>query len=299
MISLSQKVNDFYKRWNITYSDEQSFVLFKNRVLYLLDNVMGEFLLTQDDIVYKFAYLVGYPIKPKSTIGDQKYTKMLEKITGKTFEESPVYAIFANTKSSIGIIGFLQCLFLALEEYEETSHEHIKAFARELESTIDISPAIDIRVVLQNNNVILYPGGAKLLDEELVNENLLWLEKYPSIRKHFQESLQIYAAKDKGKYRNLLDNLRLSLEELLRVILSNQKSLEKQKGIILQWLNEHKISQQVIDMFNELLFQKYSFYQNELVKHGEGWSEIDIEFMIYLTGTFMRLLIKVSESNTA
>lgn len=298
-MSLPDKVYDFYKRWNISYGDEPAFRLFKNRVLYVIDNTLGEIFLTYDDVVYRFAYLVGFPMKPKSTIGGRDILNRLEEMTEKSFFKCPVYTIFVNAKNSIEIISYLQFLFIAMEESEEISQNRIERFANELKSTIDITPSFDIRVIHQNKNVILYPGGAKLLDEELVNENLLWLEQYPAIRKHFQEALLIYAEKDVGKYRNLLDNLRLSIEELLRVILGNNKSLENQKSTLLKWLNEHSVSQQIIDMFNELLFQKYRLYQNELVKHGEGWSQIDIEFMIYLTGTFMRLLIKVSEDTCA
>jgi len=35
-------------------------------------------------------------------------------------------------------------------------------------------------------------------------------------------------------------------------------------------------------------------YQNDAVKHGEKYAPHEIEFMIYLTGTFMKLLIEVS-----
>jgi hypothetical protein len=49
-------------------------------------------------------------------------------------------------------------------------------------------------------------------------------------------------------------------------------------------------------MFNELFFQKYRLYQIEAVKHGDDWSVDEIEFAIYLTGVFMRLLIGIQEN---
>jgi hypothetical protein len=42
------------------------------------------------------------------------------------------------------------------------------------------------------------------------------------------------------------------------------------------------------------VFGEYRLYQNDAVKHGEAFSEKEIEFMIYLTGTFMRLLLQLA-----
>jgi hypothetical protein len=58
---------------------------------------------------------------------------------------------------------------------------------------LKLSPIITIRLVKRKNEVLVYPGGAKLLDEALVNDNLIWLEDYPAVLKHFEEALKIYA----------------------------------------------------------------------------------------------------------
>ncbi len=48
-------------------------------------------------------------------------------------------------------------------------------------------------------------------------------------------------------------------------------------------------------MYTTLLFGPYSIYQNEAVKHNEEFGEVELEFIIYLTGTFMRLLLILSK----
>ena len=51
------------------------------------------------------------------------------------------------------------------------------------------------------------------------------------------------------------------------------------------------------DMYSLLcylkLFDYYTTYQNNNVKHGENCSYNEIEFVIYLTGSFMRLLLSI------
>ena len=155
---------------------------------------------------------------------------------------------------------------------------------------------IGIKVARRGNSVIVYPEGAKLLDEAAVNDVLAWLEDYPKVAKQFEQALTIYMSGEEKKYRNLLDNLRLSLELLLKEILKNKKSLENQKQEILKWLDGKNIHKQVINLYEKLIFGAYSKYQNEAVKHNEDYSENEIEFMIYLTGTFMRLVLKLARS---
>lgn len=55
----------------------------------------------------------------------------------------------------------------------------------------------------------------------------------------------------------------------------------------------------VTGMYHDLLFSHFTLYQNDAVKHGEKYSSPEIEFMIYLTGTFMRLLIQASKQPAA
>lgn len=108
-------------------------------------------------------------------------------------------------------------------------------------------------------------------------------------------------SKDQTKYRNALDNLRLALEQLLRSVLSNRKALEKQKEILLPWLRRRGVHPSLISMYADLL-AKFADYQNEVVKHpGHGkqdastWTAEEMEFLVYLTGAFMRFVIQVKD----
>ena len=41
------------------------------------------------------------------------------------------------------------------------------------------------------------------------------------------------------------------------------------------------------------LLNLFAKYQNDKVKHAEKWAEPEVEFMIYLTGLFMRMLLEL------
>jgi len=145
-------------------------------------------------------------------------------------------------------------------------------------------------LIKTNNQYVFYPKGAKLLDEGLINESLIWLENYPIVYKHFNAALEKYT---RNIYeRNLIDDLRFSIEQLLRKLLNNSDRLEKQLPYIGKILKEKQISPQVRNMFQKLL-DYYANYQNENVKHDENINKQEIEFIFYQTGVFIRFLISV------
>ena len=58
---------------------------------------------------------------------------------------------------------------------------------------------------------------------------------------------------NKVQQRNLLDDLRLSLEKLLQGILENKKSLENQLSEIGTYINVRKGSKELTNMFTKLI----------------------------------------------
>jgi hypothetical protein len=85
---------------------------------------------------------------------------------------------------------------------------------------------------------------------------------------------------------------------LLRALLSNRKSLENQKDHLLPWLKARHVNQEVVSMFAVLL-EKFAKYQNDAVKHDDKSAAVEVDFMIYLTGAFMRFLLEVERNSEA
>lgn len=284
-LDLLTRMRNFNRRWNIASDEEEDSRKFKNRVLTTVDKVVGGYCLANPQVSIEYALLLGYNLPPSATTGS--YTALL--VLGRNFENDPVYKILAGATDFRNFVTSIQALFWTLEKYD---CPNISELADGIQTAINYTPNVSLRIFKKNKTVTLYPGGAKILDNELVNQSLSWLEGRPSVAKHYQQALSIYLSKDESKYRNLLDNLRLSLEELLRAVLGNKKSLENQKLILRPWLRNCGVHPQIINMYDDLL-ARFMQYQNDAVKHGDNWSSIEIEFMIYLTGAFMRLLLQL------
>lgn len=287
-------LDSIYKRWNIKIDQNHAFTMFKNRVLNFLDNISSMSLSNEFFIVKRFSDNAG--------------------IISPTFQEfyfsygSKEFYLFFYTHFST-LTGFSDlCIYLQLlinaiyEVLIETEKDPDKIrenkdkfliIGLQLNRIFGLSSFLNAEIHISDKGISIFPSGVKLLDEELINKNLDWLQNYPEIVKDFETALQIYLSKDKKKYRNLLDNLRFSLEQLLKKILNNNKSIENQQDALTKWLVSKKANQQIIDMYIQLLFGPYNLYQNNAVKHKSGFSEEDIEFMIYITATFMRLILKL------
>ena len=69
-------------------------------------------------------------------------------------------------------------------------------------------------------------AGEKISDTELIIKTEHWLEDYQEAYKLYRLALEQY--EEQGDSRNILDNMRLSLELFLKEILGNNKSLENQ-----------------------------------------------------------------------
>ena len=92
--------------------------------------------------------------------------------------------------------------------------------------------------------------------------------------------------------RNLLDDLRLSLELLLKSIIGNNKSLENQLGDIGTFIQSKNGSKELNNMFVKLI-DYYSKYNNTYVKHDDAVIENEIEIIFEMTSSFMKFLARL------
>ena len=61
----------------------------------------------------------------------------------------------------------------------------------------------------------------------------------------------------------------------------------------MRYLSECRISQEIASMYVTLIAQ-YTKYQNENVKHNEKCLVDELDFIIYLTGNFIRFIVQIS-----
>jgi hypothetical protein len=127
-----------------------------------------------------------------------------------------------------------------------------------------------LRVKLLNQYGHLIVEQSPEIDTELIEETKHWLSNYPDALKLYEKALNKYESKSYA--RNLLDDLRLSLEKLVQAILGNKKSLENQIVDIGNHIKSSAGSKELCSMFVKL-FDYYSKYQNTYVKHDGGITE--------------------------
>ena len=120
-------------------------------------------------------------------------------------------------------------------------------------------------------------------------ENKKLLDKFPIAKKAYEDAISQF---DLGLYeRNIIDNLRVSLELLIKEILSNDKTLENNIKEISAYLKNKDCSQHFINMFIKLL-DYYTKFNNDNIKHNYNLNKEEIEFVFELTNSFIKILIK-------
>src|SRR3990172_8695965 len=134
-------------------------------------------------------------------------------------------------------------------------------------------------------------GAESEINETLIEETSHWLETYPESLKLYQEALTKF--ENEIYTRNLLDDLRLSLEKLLQAVFKNGKSLENQIAMLGEHLNTKGGSKELTNMFVKLV-EYYSKYQNSYVKHDDAVIEEEIEFIFEITSSFMKHIIRLA-----
>lgn len=126
------------------------------------------------------------------------------------------------------------------------------------------------------------------LDYELIKDVKQALTTYDKSLKPYKEALEKY---HNGIYqRNILDDMRLSLELLLKELLNNNKSLENQTAELGKILKTKNISSEIMNLFYNV-FDFYSKYQNTYVKHNNLVKSNEMDFVINQTNIIIKFLI--------
>jgi|SRR5450830_397357 len=269
---LSTFVKSFQKRWNIDVSNEQRLNEFHNRTLNTVASVLGPELVDDPDLSRDYLRIIAQP----PTFDDPFYIN--------NASDTPVWKTLQDQNDESRFMFFLESLF-----HLQFRAETLEKLAAELREDLKAS---NMPIVLAHGkgNYIFYPRGAKLLDEQVVNTDLEWLSDYPSALTAFENAL--VQSSDSTKQREVLDSLRVALENFVRQLLGNRKSLENNKENLLKWMDDHDTNTETRQMMRQL-FTFYCEYQNNHVKHGDGWKPAEVDFILYLTATFINLLVEL------
>jgi len=151
---------------------------------------------------------------------------------------------------------------------------------------------IEFELVMEKDEYFIFPKGAAELDSVLISQPLEWLKDYPKSHKTYCIALRQYS---EGVYiRDVADNLRKALEDFLREFLGNEKDLNGNKKEAETYLKQANANPQLVNMFGSLLTHYY-LLNNDIAKHNDKVDKTYLEFLLYQTGIFIRMLIVVRQ----
>lgn len=275
--------NEFNKRWNFNENEENKTQL-KNRCLAILNETFNN--------IFDYS-------KRKNTIN--KFCTDIEIILGISVNDNEK-SRFISTK----LYNNINELDLNLEKdyrnfmyFLELAINHDYLFNIEKSKLVTkIAEALklsNINVIIYKNKEFyeLYPSDIEFLSDNLIIDVLYWLNDFPNTKKSFSKAIKI--ERIEKNYRNIIDELRLSVEFLFKKIFSNEKSLENQIDNIGKYLSANHVSKQITNMYIKLI-DYYTKYNNENVKHNDNIAEIEIDYIIYLTGSFIRFILLIEKN---
>lgn len=119
----------------------------------------------------------------------------------------------------------------------------------------------------------------------ITNKNL---GNCPKAQKVYRSGTQKYMS---GEFdRNVLDDMRLSLELLVKQILSNDKSLENQLDELGRFLKESGSSTEMRNLIRTVI-DGLCRYQNNNVKHNDKVNPKELEYVIEQTSAIINYLV--------
>ncbi len=277
-LSVPERIHGFRSRWSLNLTDEARWIEFKDRFMNTYADVVRLHFMSNDGNEDEFYRFIGKHKRAKEshdTTGSWGITEMLG--------SCPVYQLMLSTANMMEFTLQVQALFWVSSLTAVKKEELRRRLLEDIRSS-----GVAMEVTGTGAAVLVYPAGAKFLDEGVVNESLTWLERCGVAYDRFAMALTLLGKPNSA--REVVDNLRLSLELTMRHVLGNSKSLENQQAVLKTFLKEKNIGTEVSTMYWTVV-DLYSKFQNDRAKHGNKVQEQEVELILYLTGTFIRFLM--------
>lgn len=286
-------LNSFYEKWNFINTDKEKFSKFKERVNAVLIDYLGD-KLSNEEVIREFRIINGTKYIINNSIGS-----MLKELVGNSIKDyKNIYEILMYEEDIKKYMFYIQAIFLI----DSISLEDKKKLCDNLKKVIDISGFRNIVYLDKlNDEFKVLPVGEKFLDDNLMIESIKALEGYENAYNLYIASLQQYTFSENGivENRDIADKLRLSYETYLKKRFnSNEKKIggitKKDVG---EFFNDNNISPFICNIYKQLA-SAFEQYSNEDTKHNlKEISSEELEYLIYLFGTFVRLIYRIDKRN--
>jgi len=273
IMHLKDQMKKFNKRWSITSTDscKDAFVKFKIRILNILKNIDKH--VTNSSITDFCQY---YGIEEIWNTQQYEDRSRSTNIAGRLSQETDEIEFYR-------LIELIFSLDInSTTGYDYSDQYNKKILLKKVVEAIELSD-VNVSITSFEEEVVLYPKGEKILDEELVESPLSFLNK-KSV-KHFVRALEFYQSKESIKSA---ESLRRALEEFLRYKLENTKGLGANITEIQKKLKSDGRDVQVRNIIGSIL-NYLDKYFNENSKHNDGdINDAENEFLIYQAGSLLK-----------
>lgn len=277
-MNLKDKIKKFNQRWkipNLNTNPGEEFSKFKVRVLNFMHDIDSH---VSESSAAIFCRFLGIPEKWHHDRFDPYSRAWGTNIKDRLIEEN-------NETEFYKLLEIIFSLNIqSRSNYQETTYSKDILYAKLLQS-LDFSDVNLATTKLENGGIIFHPKGEELLDKELVDKIMEFLNK--NSNSHFVDALKFYQSK---KYIKSAESLRRTLEEFLRFKLDNKKGLGENKVELGKALKTKKSDAQIRNIISQVLGYLDQYF-NENSKHNDGeLDDTENEFLIYQTGLLLRYI---------
>lgn len=203
-----------------------------------------------------------------------------------------IYYIICSQKDISSCVYFF-VTFLNTLKHEYNDYVIIETLETRFLSALD-NMKISYDKSVDSDGIFIFPKGAEELDSALVSEPLEWLKDYPQTKKTYVIALKQYS--DGIYIRDVADNLRKTLEAFFQEFLGNKKNLANNINEVFKFLGTHNAEPELAGSIKDLL-SKYDSLNNKIAKHNDKVDARYLEFLLYQTGIFIRMLITVKNTD--
>ena len=270
---------DYRESLGIGFNDENKINYFMTKIFNILEDIQitMNYRVSSDEY-YRFCNITGTPMR-HGTWEAERFNAILFTLEKHKAEFTDFIAYY---------IAFVNCQ--EDNEYRDLSKNDFKNILCQMLT----ESHIPYDLLEDGENIFLFPKGAKELDDALVSDVLLWLKDYPLTRKAWIVALKDYSESDEYDASEIADKFRKALERFFQEFFNKKKSLENFKSEYGKYLSSKGVPTELINNFEKLL-DLYTKFNNNYAKHQDETSSNVLEYIMYQTGSIMRLLITLNK----
>lgn len=271
---------DYREALGLGFEDSEKLELLRNKLLYYLDKLVEPNIRFYDSDFDAFFLTIG--VNPVGyNVLDDIGTILLK---CKRMEELVlIFVLFSNTT---------EASFNDYNLYQDFSSRIDPPMEFLKHSLLDLKIPFEIKK--DKDGTFVFPKGVPELDNALVTEPYNWLADYPKTRDIYSRTIRQISNRENA--RDCADNLRKTFELFLQEFFDNKKNLDSNRTAIADYLKNHGINSETNQMIQALV-NRYRLLNDTAVKHNDDIDDRSIEFLLYQTGIFIRLLLVLDEND--